>query len=205
MDIKVINEDSKIKISDDIFGCKYNEALIHQVVTSYLTNQRSGTRAQKNRSAVSGGGAKPWRQKGTGRARAGTIRSPLFRTGGVTFAAKSKIYNKKVNKKAYKVAIKSILSELIKQKRFNVVNVLSIKEPKTKIAQEMLKKIITDTDKKILLIQSEIDSNLYLGIRNIPKISCIDVSAINPVDLVYAENIIIEKDAIKLLEKRLES
>jgi large subunit ribosomal protein L4 len=203
MNIKLQDETS-LKLSDSIFDAKYNEALIYQVTTSFLTNMRSGTKAQKTRSQVSGGGAKPWRQKGTGRARAGTIRSPIFRGGGVTFAAKNKVYNKKVNKKAYKIAIKSILSELLRQGRLSFVSDLDIKEPKTKTALKMLSAIGAKQGSNNLLIQSQVSSNLYLGVRNIPKVNCIDVYSLNPIDLINAQNIFMEKDATILLEKRLD-
>ena len=154
-----------VEVADATFGKEFNEALVHQVVTAYLAGGRQGTRAQKNRSDVRGGGKKPWRQKGTGRARAGTIRSPLWRSGGVTFAARPQDYTQKVNRKMYRAAMRSILSELVRQERLVAIEEFSVEAPKTKQVAAKLKELNLE---KVLIVTEEVDETLYLAARNLP-------------------------------------
>lgn len=189
-----------LEVQDSVLNIPYNEALIHQVVTSTLTNARSGTKAQKTRADVSGGGAKPWRQKGSGRARAGTTRSPLWRTGGVTFAARPKNYDLKINKKMYVGALRSILSELNRLNRLVVVDSIDLKEPKTKELAVILKSYL---DQKIMLITKDFDMNLFLSSRNLKNVYMIDVELLDPVSLVDSERVIITAEALKSLEEAL--
>ncbi|WP_150463532.1 50S ribosomal protein L4 [Francisella sp. XLW-1] len=191
-----------VGVADGIFAADYNEALIHQVVVAYMAGARQGTKAQKTRSEVSGGGAKPWRQKGTGRARAGTIRSPIFRKGGVTFAAKPKSYKQKVNRKMYSGAVKSILSELVRSDRMTVVEQLKLDTPKTK----EFKTIVDSLDVKDVLFVvgvEEFNENLYLSSRNLKNVAVCDSVEINPVSLVCFENVVFTKQAIKEVEEKL--
>ena len=181
-----------------IFTKQFNEALVHQVTTDFMANQRSGTKAQKNRSAVSGGGAKPRPQKGSGRARAGTTRSPIWRTGGVTFAAQPKDYNKKINKKMYKGALNCIFNELLKQERLFLSDKLNFAEKKTKLGKELLDRLkITNA----LFISSENNANVFFSLRNIKNISVIDYKDINPHILMKHDNIVIDKDVLEHIEK----
>jgi large subunit ribosomal protein L4 len=181
-----------------IFTKEFNEALVHQVTTDFMANQRSGTKAQKNRSAVSGGGAKPRPQKGSGRARAGTTRSPIWRTGGVTFAAQPKDYNKKINKKMYKGALNCIFNELLKQERLFLSDKLNFAEKKTKLGKELLDRLkITNA----LFISSENNANVFFSLRNIKNISVIDYKDINPHILMKHDNIVIDKDVLEHIEK----
>ena len=169
---------NSVELSENNFGREFNETLVHQVVTAYLAAARSGTKAQKSRAAVRGGGAKPWRQKGTGRARAGTIRSPLWRGGGKTFAATPRDYAQKVNKKMYRSALRSILSELVRQERLIVVDKFTVDAPKTKQLNEKLKGMgITNA----LIISHEVDDNLFLSSRNLPHVDVCTVKRVNPV------------------------
>lgn len=186
-----------IEVSEAVFGRDYNESLIHQLVVAYLAAGRSGTKAQKTRSEVSGGGAKPWRQKGTGRARAGTTRSPLWRTGGVTFAAKNRNYEQKLNKKMYRAAMRSIFSELLRQGRLVVAEDIAPAEPKTKLLLEKLKGIGVE---KGLLITDALDGNLYLAARNLPHIDVCEAHALSPVALVNSEKVVITSEAAKKIE-----
>lgn len=192
-------EASTLSLSKDVFGSDYNESLIHQVVTTYLTNARQGSRAQKNRSAVSGGGAKPWRQKGTGRARAGTNRSPIWVKGGVTFAASPKKYDVKVNRKMYRVAIRSILSQLLREKRIQVVDAVSPKSGKTKDFLALMGDISVNNT---LIVVQELTDDLYRGSRNIPTLNVVDMNHVDPVSLLSYQNILIEKAAMKALEEK---
>ena len=197
----IVSGGDKVSVLDEVFDRDYNEGLIHQAVVSYMAAARSGTSAQKTRSEVSGGGAKPWRQKGTGRARAGTIRSPIWRSGGITFASKTRDYTKKINKKMYRAAIRSIFSKLIKEDRLIVVNKLDLSEPKTKLMSQRLVELGVDD---ALLVTNELNSNVFLASRNIKNISAIDASAINPLDLVSFKKVVIELDALKAVEGRLQ-
>jgi large subunit ribosomal protein L4 len=189
-----------LTVSESAFGREFNEALVHQVVTAYLAGARQGTRAQKNRSAVSGGGKKPWRQKGTGRARAGTIRSPLWRKGGVTFAAKPQDHSQKVNKKMYRGAIASILSELVRQERLVVVDNFTVEAPKTKLLVEKLKELAL---KDVLIISHEVDENLYLAARNLHNVDVRDVQGIDPVSLIGFDKVLVTVEAVKKFEEML--
>ncbi len=189
-----------IQVSDVVFGADYKESLIHQVVTAYQAAARSGTRAQKTRSEVRGGGAKPWRQKGTGRARAGTIRSPIWRSGGQTFAAKPQNYEQKVNRKMYRGAIRSILSELLRKERLTVVDSFNIEQPKTK---ELVARLESLNVKDVLIIVDGADENIFLASRNLYHVGVCDVLDIDPVSLIGFESVVITTDALKRLEERL--
>ena len=185
-----------------IFSKEFNESLVHQVATDYMSNQRSGTKAQKNRSAVSGGGAKPRPQKGSGRARAGTIRSPLWRGGGVTFAATPRDYSKKINKKMYRAAIRSIFSELLRQGRLVAIEKPVLDKPKTKEIVSLLNEFSLS---KVLIIIDELDMNLYLSTRNIPNVDVITVREINPVNLLKANKVAVTADAFKQIEEWIDA
>ena len=200
MDLQFHNATASISVSDLIFGCEFNEGLVHQAVISYMAGARAGTHAQKNRSAVRGGGTKPWRQKGTGRARAGTIRSPLWRGGGVTFAASTRDYSVKINKKMYRGAIKSILSELQRQGRLKIVEDISIDRPKTKDLIECLNALGV---KNALLVTETASENLYLASRNVRGVSVSDVSALNPVSLVGYDDVVMTVGSIRAIEEWL--
>ncbi|TAK72308.1 MAG: 50S ribosomal protein L4, partial [Gammaproteobacteria bacterium] len=165
MELQLAHSQKKLALADEVFACDFNESLIHQVVTAYMSAARAGTKAQKTRAEVSGGGIKPWRQKGTGRARAGTIRSPLWRKGGKVFAAKPRCYKQKVNKKMYKGALRSILSELIRQDRLLIVESFQVDAPKTKVLLQKLNDMKLDGE--ILIVADAIDENLYLAARNL--------------------------------------
>jgi large subunit ribosomal protein L4 len=189
-----------LQVSDDVFGADFKEALIHQVVTAYMSGARAGTKAQKNRAAVRGGGAKPFRQKGTGRARAGTSRSPIWRSGGVNFAASPRNYSQKVNRKMFRGAIRSILSELNRQERLLVVDQISVSAPKTKELVGKLKELeLSD----VLIIAVDPDENLYLAARNLYGVDVCDVNDIDPVSLVAYDKVLATEGAVKKLEERL--
>ena len=189
-----------VNLSEVTFGREYNEALIHQVVIAYMATGRQGTKALKTRSEVRGGGAKPYRQKGTGRARAGTIRSPIWRGGGQTFAAKPRDYYQKVNRKMYRGAMRSILSELIRQDRIVVTNEFSIVAPKTKEVQSLLKDLAL---KDVLVVVEKVDHNLYLGARNLKNVEVVDVQGINPITLIGCEKVLFTVGALKQVEEVL--
>ncbi len=191
----------KLDVSDAVFATEFNEPLIHQVVTAYLAAGRAGTHAQKTRSEVRGGGIKPWKQKGTGRARAGTIRSPLWRKGGVIFAAKPRNYAQKVNKKMYRGAMRSILSELIRADRMMIVESFAVETHKTKDFMKKLDEL--KLSKKVFIITDAVEENLYLAARNLPDIDVVDVSAVDPVSLVGAEKVLITVAALKQFEELL--
>lgn len=200
MELQVKNSDAMaaqtLSVADKVFGQAFNESLVHQVVVAYLAGGRAGTRAQKNRAAVRGGGAKPWRQKGTGRARAGTIRSPLWRGGGVTFAANPQNYGQKVNKKMYRAAMRSIFSELVRQQRLLVIddNSLSVAEPKTKLMLAQLAKLGIEP-KALLLVTENLDPALELSVRNLPGIEACAVNGLNPVSLIRFDTVVITAGA----------
>jgi large subunit ribosomal protein L4 len=189
-----------VSVSDAAFAREYNEDLVHQVVTAYMAGARQGTRAQKNRSAVRGGGKKPWRQKGTGRARAGTIRSPIWRSGGVTFAAQPQDHSHKVNRKMYRAAMQSIMSELARQDRLVVVESIDLAEPKTKLLLKQLGEFGMDN---VLIVSAEINENLYLASRNLHKVDVRDVEGIDPVSLIGHEKVLVTVDAVKKFEEML--
>lgn len=189
-----------IEVSEATFGREFSEALVHQVVTAYLAGARAGTKAQKNRSAVSGGGSKPWRQKGTGRARAGTSRSPIWRSGGKTFAAAPRDHAQKVNRKMYRGAMQAILSELLRQDRLIVVDSLELAEPKTKALTAKLGELGFESG---LIVLSEANDNVYLASRNLPGVYAIDVTAIDPVSLVGSDKVILTVDAVEKIQEWL--
>lgn len=189
-----------VEVSDLAFAKEYNEDLVHQVVTAYLAKARQGTRAQKTRSEVSGGGAKPWRQKGTGRARAGTIRSPIWRTGGVTFAAKPQDHSQKVNRRMYRAALRAIFSELARNNRLVVVESFGVDSPKTKQLVSKLNELdLTD----VLIVGDAVDQNLYLSSRNLHKVDVRDVNAVDPVSLIAYEKVLITVAALKKFDEAL--
>ncbi len=189
-----------LQVSDAVFAADYNEALIHQVVTAFMAGSRAGTRAQKNRSQVRGGGAKPFRQKGMGRARAGTIRSPLWRSGGVTFAAQPKSYAQKVNRKMYRGALRSILSELLRQERLVMVSEFSVEAPKTRELADKLKEMALS---EVLIVTDQLDENLYLAARNLRNVDICEVSEVDPASLVGFDKVLITTAVVKKLEERL--
>ena len=189
-----------IKVSDATFGRDFSEALVHQVVTAYLAGARAGTKAQKTRSDVRGGGRKPFRQKGTGRARAGTIRSPLWRGGGRTFAARPQDHSQKVNRKMYRGALQAILSELVRLDRLIVLDSFELSTPKT---SELLKKLAEQGFVKGLIVTPEVDGNLFLATRNVINVYALDVAGLDPVSLVAADKVIMTVDAVKKIEEWL--
>lgn len=203
MELKLItpNKTGKnISVSDKIFGGKYKQALVHQVVTACLAAGRAGTKAQKTRAEVSGGGAKPWRQKGTGRARAGTTRSPIWRKGGVTFAARPRDFTQKVNKKMYQAALRSILSGLVSEDRLMVVEELKISSNKTKDFAKKMKELNVD---RALIVTEKWDANLHLASRNIAHVQLRSADNINPVDLISFDKVVMTMPVIKHLEEWL--
>jgi large subunit ribosomal protein L4 len=189
-----------VDVADSAFGAEFNEALVHQVVTAFLAGGRAGTKAQKNRAAVRGGGAKPWRQKGTGRARAGTIRSPIWVGGGRTFAARPRDYSQKVNKKMYKAALRSVFSELVRQDRLVITESIEMKAPKTKELADMLKQFDLDS---VLIVNEAFDEKVFLSARNLPNVGICDAASIDPVVLLRFEKVLITVPALKLVEERL--
>ncbi len=191
-----------INISDNAFSKDFNESLIHQAVVSYMAGSRQGTSKQKTRSEVRGGGKKPYAQKGTGRARAGTIRSPLWRGGGVTFAATPRDYSKKINKKMYKAAIRSIFSELLRQNRLVAIENPVLEKPKTKAIYDFLKEFSLS---KVLIITDELDVNFYLSTRNIPNVEAITVREINPVTLLKAHKVAVTAEDVKKIEEWIDA
>jgi large subunit ribosomal protein L4 len=190
----------KVSLSDKAFGRDFNEPLVHQTVVTFLAGSRQGSVKQKNRSEVRGGGRKPWRQKGTGRARAGTIRSPIWRSGGVTFAARPRDYSKKLNKKMYRGAMQCILSELIRQGRLTVVSEFSVESHKTK---ELIAKLREFDLSNVLIVTDQIERNLYLAARNLHKVNVLDSSGLDPVSLIDFENVLITVPALKKVEEMI--
>ena len=191
-----------INISENAFSKDFNESLVHQAVVSFLAGSRQGTSKQKTRSEVRGGGKKPYRQKGTGRARAGTIRSPLWRGGGIAFAATPRDYSKKINKKMYRAAIRSIFSELLRQGRLVAIEKPVLEKPNTKEIANFLKEFSLS---KVLIITDELDVNLYLSARNIPNVDIITVREINPVNLLKAQKVAVTADAFKKIEEWIDA
>ena len=200
MELTITGSGKGISVSDAAFAKDFNESLVHQVVTAYFAAGRQGTRAQKTRSEVRGGGKKPWRQKGTGRARAGTIRSPLWRSGGVTFAARPQDYTQKVNRKMYRAAMRSILSELVRQERLVVVDSFEVDAPKTKQLVAKLKDLDLE---KALIVTEDIDEKLFLAARNIPYVDVVDVAAADPVSLVAFDKVLVTVSALRKFEEKL--
>ncbi|MBN8430494.1 MULTISPECIES: 50S ribosomal protein L4 [Microbulbifer] len=189
-----------VAVSEVAFGREFNQDLVHQAVVAYMAGARQGTKAQKNRAAVSGGGKKPWRQKGTGRARAGTIRSPLWRSGGVTFAAEPRDHSVKLNKKMYRAALRCILSELARQERLVVVESFDVEAPKTK---QLVTKLAQYDLSEALIVTEEVNENLYLAARNLHKIDVRDVQAIDPVSLIRFDKVVVTVSALKKIDEVL--
>jgi large subunit ribosomal protein L4 len=200
MKVQLHNEKGSVDIADSLFGAAFNEPLVHQVVTAYLAGQRSGTKAHKTRAEVRGGGAKPWRQKGTGRARAGSSRSPVWVGGGRTFAAKPRRFDQKVNRKMYRAALRSVLSELLRQDRLLLAGEFKVSAPKTK---ELVTKLAEFGVERGLIVVEAFDENLWLAARNLPDVFCLDVAGIDPMSLVGSERVIMTAAAAKILEERL--
>lgn len=200
MELKLSNSKSKVELADGIFACDFNEALIHQVVTAYMAGGRAGTKAQKTRAEVSGGGSKPFNQKGTGRARAGTIRSPIWRKGGIVFAAKPRSFKQKVNKKMYKGALRSIFSELIRQDRLLIVESFQLDAPKTKGLTKKLADLKLNGN--VIIVADSVEENLFLASRNLPFVQVKDAVATttDPVSLVNADHVVVTQAAIKEIE-----
>ena len=195
-----MQDSSTVDVAESAFGAKFNEALVHQVVTAFLAGGRAGTKAQKNRSQVSGGGAKPWAQKGTGRARAGTIRSPIWVGGGRTFAAKPRDYDQKVNKKMYRSALRSVFSELVRQDRLVITESIEMKAPKTRELAATLKGLGLDN---VLIVNEAFDEKVFLSARNLKDVGICDAAAVDPVVLMRFEKVLITLPALKLIEERL--
>ncbi|WP_110669231.1 50S ribosomal protein L4 [Salinicola halophilus] len=200
MNLNLAGAQGTVEVSEETFGKDFNEALVHQVVTAYQAAGRQGTHAQKNRSDVRGGGKKPWRQKGTGRARAGTIRSPLWRTGGVTFAARPQDYSQKVNRKMYRAAMRSILSELVRQERLVLVNEFAVDTLKTKQLVGKLKELDLE---RALIVTEEVDEKLFLAARNIPNVDVVDAAAADPVSLIAFDKVLMTVSALRKFEEKL--
>lgn len=190
----------RVAVSEVIFAREFNEPLVHQVVTAYMAGGRQGTKAQKTRAQVSGGGKKPWKQKGSGRARAGSIRSPLWRGGGKSFAAVPRDFQQKVNRKMYRAAMRCILSELVRQDRLVVTESISLLEPKTKLLMAQLEALNLSS---VLIITDQVEENLYLSARNLPKVDVSDVYGANPVSLVAYDRVLITVDALKQFDEVL--
>ena len=200
MELKLQDGKKTVKLSDATFGREYNEALVHQVVTAYMAGGRQGTRAQKNRSQVRGGGAKPYRQKGTGRARAGTIRSPLWRSGGVTFAARPQDHSQKVNRKMYRGAMRAIFSELARRGNLMLVDDFTLEGPKTRMLVAKLKELGLED---VLIVTEGLEQNLYLAARNLANVHALAVESIDPVSLLRCRNVLMTTPAAKRLEEWL--
>ena len=199
MEINILPKNEKVNLSDNCFGVDYKKTLVHQVITSYFSNARENYSSQKNRSDVRGGGKKPWRQKGTGRARAGTTRGPIWRGGGVTFASGKRNFSEKINKKMYKVAMKSIMSELLRTDRVVAIDKIALKEIKTKEMHKILKKYDL---KSVLIVTNEIDEKLFLSARNIKDVGIATVDYLDPPLMLSYKKILIVKDALLSFEKR---
>ncbi len=200
MNLSLAADGGSVEVSDSAFGREFNEALVHQVVVAHMAGARQGTRAQKNRAAVSGGGRKPWRQKGTGRARSGTIRSPIWRSGGVTFAAQPQDHSTKVNRKMYRGALQCIVSELIRQERLVAIETFNIDAPKTKALLNQLKSLDL---RSVLIVTEEVDENLYLASRNVKGVDVRDVQGVDPVSLISHDKVLVTVGALKKLEEAL--
>jgi len=200
MNLNLAADGGSVEVSDAAFGREFNEALVHQVVVAHMAGARQGTRAQKTRAEVSGGGRKPWRQKGTGRARAGTIRSPIWRAGGVTFAARPQDHSVKVNRKMYRGALRCIVSELIRQDRLVAIEAFNVDAPKTKASLNQLKSLDLSS---VLIVTQEVDHNLYLAARNLKGVDVCDVQAVNPVSLISHDKVLVTVGALKALEEAL--
>lgn len=200
MELALQQAGGTVQVADAVFGARFNEALVHQVVTSYLAGARSGTRAQKTRAEVSGGNSKPWKQKGSGRARVGSSRNPIWRGGGVTFAAKPTDYSQKLNKKMYRGAMRAILSELARLERLQVVDSFGVDAPKTK---ELAQKLEGLGLKDVLIVTDAVDDRLALAARNLPHVAVVAARSVDPVSLIGFENVLVTVPALRALEERL--
>lgn len=200
MELVIKDANRQLSVSEATFGREFNEALVHQVVVAYAAGARQGTRAQKTRAEVAGTGKKPWRQKGTGRARSGNAKSPIWRSGGVTFAARPQDHSQKVNKKMYRGAILSILSELVRQDRLIVVENFAVEAPKTKLLAQKLKDMSLND---VLIVTHEFDENLFLAARNLYKVDVRDTAGIDPVSLIAFDKVVMTADAVKQIEEML--
>ncbi|MFP8966409.1 50S ribosomal protein L4 [Pokkaliibacter sp. CJK22405] len=200
MNLTIAGAQGTVEVSELTFGKDFNEALVHQVVTAFLAGARQGSKASLSRSEVSGGGIKPWRQKGTGRARSGTSNSPIWRSGGVTFAHSPRNYEQKVNKKMYRAAIRCILSELVRQERLVVVEDLKVETPKTKAFVAQLENLGLND---VLVVSDNVEQNLYLAARNLPHVDVRDVAGIDPVSLVGHQKVLVTVAALKKFEELL--
>lgn len=200
MELVMRDAECALTVSETTFGRDFNEALVHQVVVAYAAGERQGTRAQKSRAEVKASGKKHWRQKGTGRARAGSVKSPIWRSGGITFAAKPQDHSQKVNKKMYQGALKSILSELVRQNRLIVVETFSVEAPKTKLLVQKLKEMSL---RDVLIVTEEVDGNLFLAARNLYKVDVRDAAGIDPVSLISFDKVVMTGTAVKQLEEML--
>jgi large subunit ribosomal protein L4 len=202
MNLKLISGGAELAVSDATFGQEYNETLVHQVVVAYRNAGRAGTKRQLSKAEVRGGGKKPWAQKGTGQARAGSSRSPIWRGGGVTFAARPRDFSQKVNRKMYRGAIVSMLSELVRQNRLVVTDEIALEAPKTKLLASKLAG--WSLSKKVLIVVEALDEKLFLAARNLPHVELLEVSQINPLSLVEHEQVLMTVGAVKLLEERFQ-
>ncbi len=200
MKLKVANGGAELSVSDENFGAAYNEALVHQIVTAYMAAGRAGTKRQKSRAEVRGGGKKPWGQKGTGSARAGSIRSPIWVGGGRAFAARPRDFSQKVNRKMYRAGIRSMLGELIRQDRVVVLQELTLAEPKTKLLAGQLKSLALDN---VLVVVEAQDDKVFLAARNLPHVEVVTVAGLNPLSLAAHDKVLVTVGAIKMLEERL--
>ena len=203
MELNIVKPDGAngtLNVSEVAFGREFNQDLVHQAVVAFLAGARQGTKAQKTRSEVSGGGKKPWRQKGTGRARAGTIRSPIWRSGGKAFAAKPRNFEQKLNKKMYRAALRCILSELNRQERLVVVEDFAVEGPKTK---SLVQKLAQYDLSEALIVTEEVNENLYLASRNLHKVDVRDVQGVDPVALIGFEKVVVTVPALKKFEEIL--
>ncbi|HUX82593.1 MAG TPA: 50S ribosomal protein L4 [Halothiobacillus sp.] len=197
-----VKDGAAISVSEQVFDRSYNEGLIHQAIVAFMAGARSGTKRQLTRSEVSGGGKKPWNQKGTGRARAGTTRSPIWRHGGVTFAARPRNFEQKMNRKAYRVAMASIFSELIRQNRLTIVDALSVAAPKTREVLALLKGAGVAEGRRLLVTEA-FDEHLFLGSRNVIELGYLTASTLDPVSLVGADHVVMTRGALKMVEEWL--
>ena len=204
MQLQVIQDDNgnafEVEVSDVVFDAPFNETLVHQIVTAYMARARTGSKKQKSRADVRGGGRKPWRQKGTGRARAGSIRSHIWRGGGVTFAARPRNYAQKVNRKMYRSGMRSILSELYRQHRMMVLDTFTVNTPKTKELASKLKRLdLSD----VLIVTEDVNPSLLLAARNLPSVAVVECNKVDPVSLIIFDKVVITNPALKFLEGRL--
>jgi len=208
MKVKLRDNNKAVEFADSMLGAELNEPLVHQVVTAYLAGRRSGTKAQKTRAEVSGGGRKPWRQKGTGQARAGTSRSPIWVGGGRTFAAKPRGFDQKVNRKMYRAAMRSVLSELFRQERLVMTTELAVGAPKTKELKAKLAEFVGASFardlRRVLIVVEAFNENLWLAARNLPNVAVLDAVSVDPVSLVGADKVVMTAAAAKILEERVQ-